>query len=157
MNTELFQFEYEVYDSPSALNDPDEKLFNAAGKAAGDAYAPYSKFNVGAAARLENGEIVTGGNQENASFPAGLCAEGVVMAAAAARFPNVPVNAIAITYRSDIVASDHPISPCGICRQSMQEQRSRTGKAIRLIMGGATGKVIAVNDASDLLPLAFKF
>jgi cytidine deaminase len=157
MDKESFQFEFEVYDSSAALNDDDKKLFDAAQRATGNAYAPYSKFKVGAAARLNNNEIITGGNQENASFPAGLCAEGVVMAAAASRFPGVQIDAIAITYISENVPGDHPISPCGICRQSMQEHKLRTGSPIRLIMGGSTGKVIAVDDASHLLPFAFKF
>ena len=157
MQKELFQFEFEVYDSSSSLINEDRDLFNAAKRAACDAYAPYSKFLVGAAARLENGMVITGGNQENASFPAGLCAEGVVMAAASSGFPNVPIASIAVTYQSEIVSGDHPISPCGICRQSIQEHKLKTGKAIRLIMGGPEGKIIVINDATNLMPLAFKF
>jgi len=157
MNKKVYQFEFEEYDSSIALNKEDSELFMAAGQATGNAYAPYSKFNVGAAARLINGEIITGANQENASFPAGLCAEGVVLAAASSRFPNVAIDAIAVTYLSGTGASDQPVSPCGICRQSMQEHRLRMGRPIRLIMGGATGKIIAVGDASNLMPFAFKF
>ncbi len=157
MNKELFRFEYEVYDSASSLNDEDKKLFDEAKEATKTAYAPYSKFKVGAAAKLNNGKIITGGNQENASFPAGLCAEGVVMAAAASQFPGVAIHSIAITCQSENMAVDNPLSPCGICRQSMQEMRMRTGTPIRLIMGGLSGKIIVVNDASDLLPFAFKF
>ena len=157
MRKEVFQFEFEVYDSSSALSGEDRDLFQAARLATRYAYAPYSKFNVGAAARLSNGEIIMGGNQENASFPAGLCAEGVVMAAASSRFPAMAIDSLAITYDSANVESNHPISPCGICRQSMQEYKSRTGKPIRLIMGGATGKIFVVDDASNLLPFAFKF
>ncbi|MBA4168755.1 MAG: cytidine deaminase [Chitinophagaceae bacterium] len=157
MDRQSFKFEYEVYDSSPALNSEDGALFAAAQKATGGAYAPYSGFSVGAAARLANGEIITGGNQENASFPAGLCAEGVVMAASSARFPGVPIEAIAITYRSENTPGDGPISPCGICRQSLQEYKSRSGRSIRLVMGGQTGKIIAVDDAACLLPFAFKF
>jgi cytidine deaminase len=157
MNKELFQFEYEVYSSSSELNEKDRGLLKAAQDAALHAYAPYSEFNVGAAAELANGEIITGGNQENASFPAGLCAEGVVMAVAASRFPGMPIKNLAVSYRSSKVNSDHPIAPCGICRQSLQQFRERTGSPIRLIMGGLSGEVITVADGSSLMPLAFKF
>lgn len=157
MKKELFQFDYEVYNSSSELNDEDLALLKAAQEAASIAYAPYSDFYVGAAARLKNGELVKGANQENASFPAGLCAEGVVMAVAASRFPGVPIATLAISYHSSKSESDHPIAPCGICRQSLQEFKERTGSPIRLIMGGMKGKIYIVPDASDLLPLAFRF
>jgi len=157
MKEELYQFAYKVYESFSELNDEDKMLLKAAQDAASIAYAPYSDFNVGAAAKLSNGEIVRGGNQENASFPAGLCAEGVVMAVAASRFPRVPIETLAISYHSSRAESDHPVSPCGICRQSLEEFRAKTGSPVRLLMGGMSGKIFEVNDASSLLPLAFRF
>jgi len=148
---------YEVYDSSSGLNEHDRTLLNKALHAASLAYAPYSGFNVGVAAELANGEIITGGNQENASFPAGLCAEGVTLAVASSRFPGVPIRHMAITYRSDKITSNHPVAPCGVCRQSLQEFTQRTGSPIRLILGGETGKVFVIADATSLLPLAFRF
>jgi len=157
MKEELYQFAYKVYESFSELNDEDKMLLKAAQDSASIAYAPYSDFNVGAAAKLSNGEIVRGGNQENASFPAGLCAEGVVMAVAASRFPRVPMETLAISYLSSRAESDHPVSPCGICRQSLEEFRAKTGSPVRLLMGGMSGKIFEVNDASSLLPLAFRF
>lgn len=157
MSKESYQFKFEVYDSSSELKDTDAILLKTAQDAASNAYAPYSEFNVGAAAMLSNGEIISGGNQENASFPAGLCAEGVVMAVAASRYPGMPIKTLAISYHSSKVNSDHPIAPCGICRQSLQEFRERTGSPIRLIMAGMNGKVNIVTDATALLPLAFKF
>lgn len=156
MKEEIFQFRYNVYDSVTELDDKDRGLLKSAQEAASTAYAPYSHFKVGAAARLRNGEIVTGGNQENASFPAGLCAEGVVMAVASSRFPGVAIETLAISYNSSRAVSDHPIAPCGICRQSLQEFKERTGSAVKLILGGMEGKVFVVNDASLLLPLAFE-
>ena len=157
MKEELYQFAYKVYESFTELNDEDKMLLKTAQDAASIAYAPYSDFNVGAAAKLSNGEIVRGGNQENASFPAGLCAEGVVMAVAASRFPRVPMETLAISYQSSRAESDHPVSPCGICRQSLEEFRAKTGSPVRLLMGGMSGKIFEVNDASSLLPLAFRF
>ena len=157
MPTATFEFDYEEYESASDLTPADEQLLSAAKRATDSAYAPFSRFRVGAAAELYNGEIITGSNQENASFPAGLCAEGVVLAVAAARFPDMPIRTLAISYQSPDIDSDHPVAPCGICRQSLQEFRVRTGNPIRLIMGGMKGKVIVVNDASFLLPFSFRF
>jgi cytidine deaminase len=157
MKKQLYQFSYEEYESSLDLTDDDRALLIAAQHAASIAYAPYSGFNVGAVARLTNGEIIRGGNQENASFPAGLCAEGVVMAVAASRFPGVAMESLAISYQNAKGESDQPISPCGVCRQSLEEFKGRTGSTVRLIMGGMNGKVIIVPDASSLLPLAFRF
>jgi cytidine deaminase len=156
-STEKFSFEYEVYDSQAALDDKDRDLLQRAQQATATAHAPYSKFRVGAAAELDNGEIVTGSNQENASFPAGICAEGTTMSVAATMFPNVAIRNLAISYDADDNANDHPVAPCGICRQQLQEFRQRTGVPIRLIMGGKKGKVIVVRDASSLLPFSFEF
>jgi cytidine deaminase len=157
MSKELFQFNYEVFYSLPDLNNDDRVLLEKAQEAASLSYAPYSEFNVGAAALLSNGEIITGGNQENVSFPAGLCAEGVVLAVSSSRFPGVPINTLAVSYKSEKIKSDHPIAPCGICRQSLQEFTERTGSRIRLVMGGLSGKIVIVEDASLLLPFNFKF
>jgi cytidine deaminase len=157
MKEGLYQFTYKIYDSFAELNDDDKILLRSAQEAASIAYAPYSDFHVGAAAKLANGEIIKGGNQENASFPAGLCAEGVVMAVAASQFPRVPIETMAISYHSSRAESDHPIAPCGICRQSLEEFTAKTGASVRLLMGGMGGRIIEVENASSLLPLAFRF
>ncbi len=127
----------------------------AARRATEKAYAPYSQFRVGAAARLMNGEMLSGANQENAAFPAGLCAEGVLLATASSLYPGVPIDTLAVSYHNERGSSDRPISPCGICRQSLQEFEQRTGHPVRLIMGGLEGKVYIVPQAGLLLPLAF--
>ena len=157
MKEEQYTFNYKVFESIAELNSDDQLLLRAAQDAASSSYAPYSQFNVGAAAMLVNGEVVSGGNVENASFPAGLCAEGVVLAVASSRFPGTAIKTLAITYKSVNRASDKPIAPCGICRQSLQEFRERTGAPVRLIMGGFSGYVFVVEDASLLMPLAFTF
>lgn len=157
MASERFSFDYEVYSSAEALAQYDRQLLEAAQQATGLAYAPYSQFRVGAAAELANGEVITGSNQENASFPAGICAEGTVMAIASSLFPGIPIRNLAISYNADKVESDHPIAPCGICRQKLAEFHMRTGGVIRLILGGRNGKVIIVSDASHLMPFSFKF
>jgi cytidine deaminase len=148
-------FTMRVYDSASELNKQDATLMAQASKAALNAYAPYSNFRVGAAARMQNGSIVTGSNQENASFPVGLCAERVLLGAVASQYPGMPIESIAITYSSGTGVSDHPVAPCGICRQSLQEYEHRTRSNIRMVLGGQSGKVIVIDNASSLLPLAF--
>ena len=119
------------------------------------AYAPYSHFHVGAVAKLANGEIVAGSNQENASFPVGLCAERVLLASASTLYPNVAIESMAISYLAGSGDSDHPIAPCGICRQSLLEYEMRVGRPIRLVLGGMEGKIYIIPQASTLLPLAF--
>jgi cytidine deaminase len=157
MEKHTFQFEYTEYASIDELNDVDRTLLQSAYEAASSAYAPYSNFKVGAAAQMQNGEIITGSNQENVSFPAGLCAEGVVMAAAASKYPGMPIQSLAITYRSSKENNSDPIAPCGVCRQSLQEFQTRTGSLVKLIMGALNGHIVVVNDASSLMPFSFKF
>lgn len=155
MKKQAYNFEFEVYDSMESLPEKDAWLLNEARKVTQHAYAPYSHFQVGAIARLASGEIVTGSNQENASFPIGLCAERVLLATAASLYPNVVIETIAISYHNDNGESDHPISPCGICRQSLLEYESRVNHPIRLILGGMEGRVYVIDKAAMLLPLSF--
>jgi len=155
MKKEKYDFAYEVYDSIDELSEQEAMLLKKAREVTQHAYAPYSHFKVGAVAKMKNGEIVSGSNQENASFPVGLCAERVLLASASSQYPKVPIDIIAISYNSDKVASDHPIAPCGICRQSLQEFEERLKYPIKLVLGGMQGKVIVIDKASQLLPLAF--
>lgn len=147
--------EYLEFSSAEELPPEDQELLREAIHATKTAYAPYSQFHVGAAALLDNGEVITGTNQENASSPAGICAERVLLSTISSQFPNAIVLAMAISYDSDHGPSDHPVSPCGICRQSLSEFEIRTGKPIRLILGGKTGEVYVMSNASELLPMAF--
>src|SRR5687767_2448844 len=124
------------YDSIEELNEDDAWLLSEARAATQFAYAPYSNFNVGAVARLTNGEMVTGTNQENASYPAGICAERVLLSSVASQYPSVAVETIAISYNNMKGKSDTPVSPCGICRQSLAEYQQRTQKPIRIILSG---------------------
>lgn len=155
MNKAEYQFSYEVYESADALPATDAGLVKEARKVTAAAYAPYSRFNVGAVARLSNGETVTGTNQENASYPVGLCAERVLLSAAATLYPGIPIETMAISYDNIDGESDHPISPCGLCRQSLAEYQERTRQPIRLILSGMEGKVYVIQNAGYLLPLSF--
>ena len=155
MQENKFEFNYRVYNSSDELPETQQQLLNRAKEITEQAHAPYSNFQVGAVARLANGETVGGSNQENASFPVGLCAERVLLATVSSLYPNVPVETIAISYKSAHHKSDHPIAPCGICRQSLQEFESRTGQPVQLVLGGLTGPVYVIDSARRLLPLAF--
>lgn len=155
MDQQTFSFEFEVYDSIDQLSKEDAFLLNEAKKVTQTAYAPYSLFQVGALALLANGKTVAGSNQENASYPVGICAERVLLSAASSLYPGVPVQTIAISYHNDNGTSNRPISPCGICRQSLAEYESRFNQPIRLILGGMEGKVYIIPNAGILLPLSF--
>jgi cytidine deaminase len=155
MHNKEYHFSYEVYDSAAELPAEDALLLGKAREATAHAYAPYSHFRVGAAARLNNGQIVTGANQENASFPVGICAERVLLSSAASLYPDMPIRAIAISYFNEQGPAEQPISPCGICRQSLQEFETRTRQPIRLILGGQTGPVYVIPHSGSLLPIAF--
>jgi cytidine deaminase len=155
MKETKFEFNYKVYDSIEELPEDQQWLLQEARGVTELAYAPYSHFQVGAVAKLANGEIVAGSNQENASFPVGLCAERVLLASISSLFPKVSVETIAISYKGEGHPSDHPISPCGICRQSLQEFESRVDHPIQLVLGGLSGPVYVIDSATLLLPLAF--
>ncbi|MBB1285667.1 cytidine deaminase [Flavisolibacter sp. BT320] len=155
MKEKTFEFTYKVYENIADLPEEQQWLLSEAREVTANAYAPYSNFQVGAVAKMANGEIVAGSNQENASFPVGLCAERVLLASISSLFPRVPIETIAISYRSENHKSDHPISPCGICRQSLQEFEGRVKHPVQLILGGMEGPVYVIDSASRLLPLAF--
>lgn len=146
---------YRLYASADDLPPEWRALLKKAGEVTADAYAPYSRFSVGAAALLANGEIITGTNQENASYPVGICAERVLLANAATLHPGVAVTALAVSYVNAQGISDHPISPCGMCRQSLCEYETRTHNPMTLILGGRVGEVYVISSAAHLLPFAF--
>lgn len=147
--------EYQEFASAAELDQADRDLLQQAHQATSASYAPYSHFHVAAAAKLNNGKVLTGTNQENASFPAGICAERVLLSAISSIHPDATIESMAITYDNEQGSSDHPISPCGVCRQSLAEYELRSGKPIRLILGGKTGSVIVLSSAMELLPMAF--
>ncbi|MCW3093740.1 MAG: cytidine deaminase [Ferruginibacter sp.] len=155
MTQKEIHFSVEVYKDVEELTTEDAALLTAARKVTEHAYAPYSNFLVGAVASLANGETISGTNQENASYPVGICAERVLLSCIASQYPGVAVNAIAISYDNPKGESDHPISPCGICRQTLAEYEERVKQPIRLIMSGMKGEVFIVEKARQLLPLSF--
>lgn len=144
-----------IYDSVEELPTEIQKLMRNAVEARANAYAPYSKFKVGAALILDNGKIVKGSNQENASYPSGLCAERTAIYAAGANFPEQYINAMAITAASAKQKLTEPIPPCGACRQAIAEYEQKQNKPIEIYFMGSEGKVAHVKALLELLPLAF--
>lgn len=146
---------YSITDNAEDLESADKLLLDKAKSTAKHAYAPYSGFRVGAALRLDNQEIITGNNQENAAYPSGLCAERVAIFAASSKNPDAIIECIAITIDTDSKKVTDPVPPCGACRQVIAEYEKKQGKEIRIIFSGETGKIVQVEGINSLLPLSF--
>ncbi|MGD9556712.1 MAG: cytidine deaminase [Mangrovibacterium sp.] len=142
------------FSSLDELPEEDRSLLQAARGAAGNAYAPYSGFRVGAALRLADGRTVSGNNQENASSPVGCCAERTALFWANANYPDVAVEAVAVSALGrDGVRPAH-ISPCGMCRQALLETEIRFSHPIRILLDNS-GEIDMLDNAKSLLPLSF--
>ncbi len=145
----------EVYESIEEVPQDVQNLMEKAIEVRDAAYAPYSNFKVGAAIYLENDETVVGSNQENASYPSGLCAERTAVYYAGAKFPNTRILKIAISAKSLRHKVVSPVPPCGACRQALVEYEVKQDEAIELYFMGETGKVVKADSVKDLLPLVF--
>ena len=157
MQKKTIELSIDVYESIEQLSEADATLLQQARELTTTAYAPYSNFLVSAVARLNNGKIITGTNQENASYPVSICAERSLLASTGALFPNEPIETMAITYHNLNIntVSNRPISPCGMCRQALVESEQRYSQPIRLILSGMEGSVYVIAKADQLLPLSF--
>ena len=154
MTSKEIKIAYQEYDSIEQLSSMDRELAEAAIQATEGSYAPYSKFNVGAAVRLDSGLIVKGANQENAAYPSGLCAERTAMFYASATYPESIMTGIAITASQEGVLCDNPVTPCGACRQVMAQYQTKGGKPMNILLVGGS-KICKFEKVDDLLPLIF--
>jgi cytidine deaminase len=155
MKTIKMGFTLTEYNSAQELPAQYGRLMQKAVEVRKNAYAPYSNFRVGAAVLLESGEVVLGNNQENASYPSGLCAERVAIFHAGANYPNQKIMAVAISAASDDYEVKEPAGPCGNCRQSMAEYEYKQKAPIVLILQGESGPVVTCESIADILPLGF--
>lgn len=146
---------FTVYDHLDELPQDVVKLMQAAVQVRQSAYAPYSNFNVGAAILLDNNKIITGNNQENASYPSGLCAERTAIYYAGAQNPNAKIVRMAITAASKNQQTNVPIPPCGACRQAIAEYEVKQNAPIEIYFMGETGKIMKSDSLANLLPLIF--
>jgi len=152
MTEKNFVTKIQIY-SYSELNDEDKKLVDEAKEAIKGSYAPYSKFNVGAALLLNNGVTIKGANQENAAF-AGTCGERSACYNAGANYPGVPIKKIAISSFTRGSFVEPPTAPCGVCRQALLEFETQAGQPIEVILVGRD-KIYKLESIKSLLPLAF--
>jgi cytidine deaminase len=150
-----YEFEFEYFEQMQALSEADSTLLIAARNATKTAFAPYSNFKVGAAALLSNGQIVIGSNQESASYPVGICAERTLLNSIGSQFSIETIIAMAISYDTDKAACNTPISPCGMCRQSLLDFENRYQAPIKIILAGKTGPIMVIATAKNLLPFGF--
>ncbi len=156
MSEKLYSFNYQLYSDLRDLTAEDQVLVKLAFKATENAYAPYSHFHVAAVARLANGEVVAGTNQENASYPVGICAERTLLSTLANLYPGIAIDTMVVTYiNTQGEVSGQPVSPCGLCRQSLLEYEQRLNHPIRILLTGREGHIIGVAKAADLLPFSF--
>lgn len=144
-----------VYPDMTSLTEQDRALILKSKEVAENAYAPYSRFKVGAVVLLENGKTVFGSNQENVAYPSGLCAERVALFSAGSNYPGVAVKMVAISAIAEKFSFEDVITPCGGCRQVIMECQLRQETPIRLLLASPTGKVVEIGDARNLLPFAF--
>jgi len=154
MKEKEIQFVYTEYENLAEMDGDDMKLIEKAIEAGRKAYAPYSRFQVGAALLLDDGTIVTGANVENAAFPSGSCAEKTALSYAVSNYPELKVRAIAIAARTENGLTNEPVSPCGNCRQMLLEEEHRNGLPIKVIMYGAKRTVVTPS-GEKLMPLQF--
>ena len=139
----------------SELSESDQQLVQMAIEATDRSYARYSHFRVGAALELQNGMRIMGCNQENAAFPAGICAERSAIFAAGAQYPDQPVVTLAIAARDPKgELTEEPVSPCGTCRQVVIETETRFNHPVRIILYGQR-RIFVMDGIRHLMPLSF--
>ena len=144
-----------AYQDIFELSVEDNLLMKKAIEARKIAYAPYSKFYVGAALLLENGEIIEGNNQESAAYPSGMCAERVAIWKANSTYPNVKIIKLAISASSTISKVNTPIGPCGACRQTLSEYEINQKTPFEVLFMGEVGEVVKTTSLQSLLPFSF--
>lgn len=146
---------FTVYESAAELPSEIRKLLDQAIAIRKKAYAPYSKFSVGAAILLDNGEVVLGSNQESAAYPSGLCAERVAIFHAGAVYPDSKIVKIVISATSQNNPTTSPTPPCGACRQSISEYEFKQDQPIEIYFSGETGPIYKSDSLKNLLPFTF--
>lgn len=146
-----YKFEYLHYEPLSEMDSKDLKVVEKAKEACKSAYAPYSNFQVGAAALLKSGKIITGSNQESGVFPAGVCAERSLLYYHQAHYEDDPIVTLAIAS----VPDDKECYPCGICRQVLNDSEMRQGAPIKVIMSGRDSATV-IESTRELLPFIFE-
>ncbi len=148
--------DYNYFENSNELSELENKLFDLAKEARLKAYAPYSKFLVGCAILLENGEIISGNNQENAAYPSGICAERTAIFYASAKFPDVKIQKLFVIGASSInLEKATPTPPCGACRQAILEYENKQNDDIEIFFANLDGEICKIKSIRSLLPFSF--
>jgi len=155
MNEITLTTKFTAFESLQELPAEIQQLMDQAVAMRKKAYAPYSKFRVGAALLLDNGLVVFGSNQENAAYTSGLCAERVAVFQAGAMYPEAKILKMAISAASDTNTTKAPIPPCGACRQSIAEYEFKQDYPIEIYFMGEIGPVYKSDSLKNLLPFTF--
>lgn len=155
MIKKTFEISFEEYLNITELSEVDKKLCNDAEEALKSSYSPYSKFRVGTAVRLKNGQTILGSNQENVAYPSGLCAERVALFAIGVTYPNAVIESMAITAQTNNFKIEKPITSCGACLQVMAEFEKKQQQPIEVLFYCLNGEVLKVKSITSLLPFVF--
>jgi cytidine deaminase len=154
MQKRSLEISFTEYASKAEMPAADAALLEKAEQMTHNSYAPYSDFHVGAAVRMESGDVFCGANQENAAFPSGLCAERTALFYASAQQPDGVVEAVAIAAEHQGHFTEDIVTPCGACRQALAQYEVKSSKPIKVILGGAK-RIVVFDSVSDLLPFVF--
>lgn len=155
MEKKTLKIDYHLAHSTDECSMSDKALLLAAERASKNSHSPYSKFRVGTALLLEDGTVIEGSNQENASFPVGFCAERTALSAKVSIAPNKKIKAIAIKVKSELKIVNQPSAPCGICRQVLLESEETQKQNIKIILQGEIGPVLIFDSVKDIVPFYF--
>ncbi len=149
------QGQYTLYRDINSLNDDDKAILVSAMQALELSYAPYSGFQVGASLLMDNGYMVQGANQENASYPLCICAERVALYNASIHYPGGVIKDLAVIARKVNGKVEVPVPPCGACRQVIAEYELRQNSPIRILLKSDAPGILVFQGIENLLPLAF--
>jgi cytidine deaminase len=155
MAEQILQVTYQSFDEIEKLEQKQAHLLHVARNAVHEAYNPYSKFYVGCAILMSNGNIVTGFNIENAAYSGCICAERTALSSAITQYPDAKILALAISTYQQFQDNDTPAFPCGVCRQFISECEDRNEEKFPIIVGGQKGIIHVFNSIKDLLPFSF--
>ena len=155
MNELKFTINYQHYQALSELDAADVNLCLKAEEALKTSYSPYSKFRVGTAILLADGEVILGSNQENVAYPSGLCAERVALFGIGASRPSAIIEKMAITAQTNNFKITNPVTSCGACLQVMAEFEQKQKKEIEVLFYCIGGEILKVKGIKNLLPFTF--
>lgn len=150
-----FKFTFDHFSTVDEISQEQQLVLTQAEIAKESAYVPYSSYSVGAALLLEDGSIIKGCNQENKSYPVGICAERSALFSYGNAMHPSPIKMIGIVGKGDLINEDEIFSPCGACRQAMAEYSDRQDTPFQIVIKNNDGSVNVFSGIQQLLPFIF--